>query len=94
MSVDVAGCREPSRGSRQILERVGKILETNGGDDWARTRDLRRDRKSAKKGVGSVAESSIYCGNRREPFGKLPQVRATVLDKHFMLVLAYSKCSG
>jgi len=94
VSVDVAGCREPSRGSRQILERVGKILETNGGDDWARTRDLRRDRKSAKKGVGSVAESSIYCGNRREHFGKLPQYVLQSLDKHFMLVLAYSKCSG
>src|SRR5882724_6311888 len=31
VSVDVAGGREPSRGSRQILERVGKILKRMAG---------------------------------------------------------------
>ena len=45
MAVDVARRREPYRGiSRQILEKAGKTLKRNGGDDGVRTRDLRRDR--------------------------------------------------
>ena len=47
VSVDVALSREQPHGrSRQIFEKVGKTLKKNGGDDGARTRDLRRDRSA------------------------------------------------
>ena len=39
--------REPGLGvSRQIFEKAGKTLKRNGGDDGARTHDLRRDRSA------------------------------------------------
>src|ERR1039458_9149028 len=48
-AVDVARRREPYRGmSRQILEKAGKTLKRNGGDDGARTPDLRRDRRAVR----------------------------------------------
>jgi len=45
MSVAVGWRRGRDCGElRQILEKAGKTLKRNGGDDGARTRDLRRDR--------------------------------------------------
>src|SRR6185369_16565653 len=39
LSVGVERCREPSDGiSRQAIEKSGKTLKRNGGDDGARTR--------------------------------------------------------
>jgi|NGEPerStandDraft_6_1074524.scaffolds.fasta_scaffold49054_2 hypothetical protein len=35
--------------------KIGKTLKTNGGDDGARTRDLRRDRPKASKRVNRIS---------------------------------------
>jgi hypothetical protein len=56
VSVDVAWRRERHRGiSREIFEKVGKMLKRNGGDDGVRTRDLRRDRPNVSKILGLYA---------------------------------------
>ena len=64
VSVDVALRRERSRGMwRQIFEKARETLERNGGDDGARTRDLRRDRP-AVTGEESQTVKSLCSGWR------------------------------
>ena len=60
MSFDVALSRERPHGSpRQIFEKVGKTLKRNGGDDGARTRDLRRKKPAFAGGLDRLI--SITC---------------------------------
>jgi hypothetical protein len=69
VSVDVALSRGGlHRRSRQISENVGKALKRNGGDDGARTRDLRRNESAFADGFDRLI--SITCGAHhvRAPF--------------------------
>jgi hypothetical protein len=71
VSLDVAWRREPDRGiSRQIFEKTGKTLKRNGGDNGARTRDLRRDSSAVRN-----FDCELRDGAKRNPF------RVPVADK-------------
>jgi hypothetical protein len=58
VSVDVAVSRKRPHGRRrQIFERVGRMLKRNGGDDGARTRDLRRKKPAFAARIDSYFQS-------------------------------------